>query len=66
VTFRLILPLLGLCLLASKNPPEITQVRADLADLFPTPELNQEQTKAGLEKLRERSEEARKFFDHGR
>jgi hypothetical protein len=51
----------------TKDPPKVTQVRADLSGLFPTLELNQEQMKAGLDKLlRERSEEARTFFDPGR
>jgi hypothetical protein len=50
----------------TKNPPEMTQVRVDLANLFPTTEPNQEQMKAGLDKLRERDEGVRKFLDPGR
>jgi hypothetical protein len=50
----------------TKNPVEVTQAKTDLSGLFPTTEPNQEQTKAALDKLRERDEGARKFLDPGR
>jgi hypothetical protein len=50
----------------TKKPPEVNQVRVDLAELIPATEVNETQFKAGLEKLRERSEKVHKFLEPGR
>jgi hypothetical protein len=50
----------------TKDPAEVTQIKADLSGLFATTEPNQEQMKAGLDKLPERDERLRNFFDSSR